>query len=321
MNRLIYQSVKIAFGVAFASIIASLIGLSYYTTAGVIALLSILDTRKQTYVTGLKRILNAAIAIILASILFTIWGHETYVLGIFLLVFIPISTLLKSTEGISISTVLVTHIYTINTINLGVVANEMFLLFIGISVAWLLNLHMPNTEGTIQNQQRAVENLMKDILHNLHLTLLNEDTDTDTKDLLADLKTQLLVGKKMAYDYNNNYILKDEPYYYDYFQMRKEQYLLLVQISKHFETIFFSVAQAKELSDLTAVIRDNLSENNDGKVKWDAANALLVRYRNSPLPTNRQEFENRAVLYQYLTDLKRFIQIKAEFISQNGSMQ
>ncbi len=321
MKQLMYQSVKIAFGVAAASILASIIGLNYYTTAGIITLLSILSTRRQTYITGLKRVASAAIAILVASGLFTLWGHETYVLGLFLLIFIPLSTLLNNTEGISVSTVLVTHIYSLRLINLSVFTNEMLLLIIGILVAWLMNLHMPNIKESIKERQLEVEGLMKEALNNLHLLLLNQTTSSDTLAILARLKESLITGKALAMDYNNNFLLRDEQYYIEYFQMRKEQYLLLKQITKHFETVFFNVSQASELSQLTSLIRDNLSECNDGTIKLNAANALLAKYKESPLPTSREEFEHRAVLYQYLADIKRFIQIKADFIAQYGTIK
>ncbi len=321
MKQVIYQSIKVAFGVAAASIMASLIGLNYYTTAGIITLLSILSTRKQTYVTGLKRILSAGIAILVASGLFTVWGHETYVLGLFLLIFIPLSTYLKNTEGISISTVLVTHIYTLKVISIPVITNEMLLLITGILIAWLMNLHMPNIEDHIKEKQLEVEGLMKEALTNLHHLLLNQPTSSNTASLLTNLKESLMTGKSLAIDYNNNFLLRDEQYYIEYFQMRKEQYLLLKQITSHFETVFFNVSQASELSDLTALVRDNLSECNDGTIKLNAANALLAKYKESPLPTSREEFEHRALLYQYLTDIKRFIQIKADFIGQYGTIK
>lgn len=41
--------------------------------------------------------------------------------------------------------------------------------------------------------------------------------------------------------------------------------------------------------------------------------ALLAYYRERPLPVNRQEFENRARLFQLLNDLSRFIALKVAF--------
>ncbi len=321
MKHLIYQSLKIAIGVVIATFIASLLGLKYSTTAGVIALLSILDTRKQTYIVGLKRILSAVIAIILSSILFNVWGHEILVLGLFLVIFIPLGTYLKSTEGLSISTVLVTHIFTIQMLNVPIILNELSLLMIGILVAWILNLHVPNIEDDIKTCQTECERLMKQTLNNLSLQLQNRGALVNKCDTLNGLKQQIDLGLSKSIDYNNNFLLKDYSYYIEYFQMRREQYHLLRQIHKHFDTVFFTASEADELSELTLKVERNLSECSDGSEKLVAANALMDKYKNSTLPQTREEFENRAILYQYLTDLIRFINIKGDFIRKYGEIR
>lgn len=321
MKHLIYNSLKLTIGIMVAIIIASVIGLQYATTAGVIALLSILNTRKQTYITGIKRIGSFMVAIIISAVLFTIWGHTLYMLALFLIIFIPVNSLLKTTEGLSISIVLISHIYTIQMINITVVINEVLLLLIGIAVAWLLNFHVPNIESHINKSQLETERLMKMAFHKFHRQLLNYCSISEHPEIISDLGKEIEFGLNKSIEYNNNYLLKDNSYYIKYFQMRHEQYLLLSQIEKHFNQVFFSAKQSEELSQLTLHIEENLSECNDGKIKLDAANKLMVEYKNSQLPKTREEFENRAVLYQYLTDLIRFIEIKSSFIHTFGTFK
>lgn len=43
---------------------------------------------------------------------------------------------------------------------------------------------------------------------------------------------------------------------------------------------------------------------------------MLNDFRNSDLPSTREEFENRAALFILLNDFTRFIQIKKEFFEQ-----
>lgn len=44
------------------------------------------------------------------------------------------------------------------------------------------------------------------------------------------------------------------------------------------------------------------------------AERIGEEYRNSELPKSREEFETRAILFDILTNLKIFLQIKREFI-------
>ena len=47
----------------------------------------------------------------------------------------------------------------------------------------------------------------------------------------------------------------------------------------------------------------------------DKLNLLRDEYKLMELPINRDEFENRALLFQFLNDLEEFLIIKKEFKS------
>ena len=222
MKLLMYRSVKIALGVIGAIFLAEAIGLMYSTTAGVIAMLSILDTRKQTLYVGFKRIWTSLMAILIVTALFAILGHTLLVFGLFLLLYVPLMTWLKASEALTVNTVLVTHIYTLQSLGVGILVNEMALTIIGVLVAWVLNIHMPNLENEIRNLQMEVEDRIKVILEQIKAKLMGQEKSVSTE-LLKELKKQLDEGTKKAYVYHNNYILKDHRYFIKYFQMRKEQ--------------------------------------------------------------------------------------------------
>jgi uncharacterized membrane protein YgaE (UPF0421/DUF939 family) len=47
---------------------------------------------------------------------------------------------------------------------------------------------------------------------------------------------------------------------------------------------------------------------------------LKNHYKESELPATREEFENRATLFQYLNDLEHFIEIKSRFMVDYGEI-
>lgn len=57
----------------------------------------------------------------------------------------------------------------------------------------------------------------------------------------------------------------------------------------------------------------NLHEDNDCKELIDKLNLLRKDYANMEMPKTRNEFENRALLFQFFNDLEDFLIIKKEF--------
>ena len=319
MKPLLYRSVKIALGVIGAIFLAEVIGLMYSTTAGVIAMLSILDTRKQTIYVGFKRIWTSLMAIIIVTGLFAMLGHNLLVFGLFLILYVPLMTWLKASEALTVNTVLVTHIYTLQSVGIHILMNEMALTIIGVLVAWILNIHMPNLENEIRTLQMEVEDQIKAILEQIKAKLKGEEKTVST-DLLKALKIQLDEGTKKAYIYHNNYILKDHRYFIKYFQMRKEQYRVLKHMDQLFQETFITVKEALPIEAFTHRLAKELNECNDGEDLLKRLKALKNHYKASELPITREEFEHRATLFQYLNDLEHFIEIKSRFMVDYGEI-
>lgn len=314
MRNLLYRAIKISIAVLLAVVIAEFLHLDYPITAGVFAMLSILDSRRQTYIVGLKRLMAAGIAIVLSFVLFHLGGFDLWILGIFVVLFVPIVTLLKVTEGLIVSTVLVTHIYALESLTIHAVANEIGLILIGVLIAWAINLHMPNVEKDIHELQLETEEQIKSILRKMSLQLINQCSIDEQHGQLVMLNQLLQEGKEKALQYNNNYMLKDYSYYIHYFQMRRQQYEVLVHMEKIFEQIFIGVPQAQALSEFTEQLALGFSEKTTGMKHLKEIESLEQIYRDSELPKTRAEFENRARLYQYLNDIKYLIEIKVDFV-------
>ena len=318
MKELIYKSVKITIGLIMAIYIADLLSLQFTTTAGVITMLSVLDTRKQTFIIGIKRISLGIVSVLISSLIFNLFGHSLISLSLFLLVFIPSLIKIKSTESLVMSTVLVTHIYSIQEVTGQIMLNEVLILLIGIVVAWILNIHMINKERDIKLAQTRTETLIREILYKMQDQLLNTCDLCQQEDLLASLDQTLTKGMNLAIEHNNNYLMKDIPYYIRYFQMRRQQYLLLSNMQKYFNRVFITQDMVKPLSDFTKKLAEEFNEFNSGEELIEETKRLLVFYREQKLPTDRKEFEHRAILFLYLYDMIHFVEIKNSFMKKHG---
>lgn len=72
--------------------------------------------------------------------------------------------------------------------------------------------------------------------------------------------------------------------------------------------------QTMMLSELTKNVALNIYVDNDCVELIEKLDLLREEYKKMDLPKNRDEFENRALLYQYLNDLEDFLVIKREYI-------
>lgn len=113
---------------------AEWLGLNYAASAAVITLLSIHDTKRETIRVMAKRMAAFLVALLLAPVCFYWLGYRPIAVGAFLLVFTPVCTLLNVQEGISVSTVLMTHFLTEGAVSAGNIINEALLLLVGTGV-------------------------------------------------------------------------------------------------------------------------------------------------------------------------------------------
>ena len=135
--------IKIAVGSVAAIFIADMLGLGYSTAAGIITLLTIQDTSRETIVISIKRIAAFLLATALSYVIFHLFGYHVFSYGIFLFLFIACCIPLRLGEAVSVNAVLATHYLLEQDMSLPLIRNETMLLFIGTGIGVILNLYMP----------------------------------------------------------------------------------------------------------------------------------------------------------------------------------
>lgn len=305
------KTLKIAIGSMLAIIIAQALNIAYSTSAGVITLLSIQNTKKETIYVALKRGGSFFLAIFIAIITFSLLGYSPISFCVFLLFFVAISYKLELGDGISINVVLMTHLLVEKSISFSWIINEAGLFVIGSSIGILLNLYMPSSKAVVVEFQRKVEEKSRRILENISRKINGEEIEEkeDINQLFKILKT----AKKKAYENMNNTFAGDTQYYIDYIDMRKSQTKILKKIYGNLELLTMVPNQGKRISEFILRISETYHEHNNGKKLLKQLNELKIHMKNEPLPKDREEFENRAILFVVLSDLERFLELKVEF--------
>mgnify|MGYP005755680275 FL=1 len=308
-----YRTLKTVISAVCAMYIAYFIGLPSYTPAGLIAIISVQNTTKKSLDYAVQRFIAAFVGLLLAAVTFYFFGFEIWAIGLFMLVWIPTAVRLKVTEGIVVTVVGVSRVYTVESISFETLSTEILNLFIGITVALIANLYMPNVETEIKKTIAAVEENYRKILNMMARTLRKEQENFEMG--LFDDTTELLKkGRNQANLNVQNTIMNADTYYVSYFSMRKKQFEILKHIVEELHNVHKNFEQVDMIADFLDRTAECLGEKNNGQWILMDLRALKGSFKEMALPETREEFETRAVLYNVLVEIERFIQTKLSFV-------
>jgi len=313
MNFIQSKTVKIALAATIAVLISTYLDLDFGVTSGIIAILSIQDTKKEALLVGGKRIIAASIAILLSFALYVLLGNNPIIFGLFLLIFIPITNVIKTSEGMVVGAVLSTHLLISTNINISWIINEVKLTIIGIGVAMIFNLYAKSLEENFEKNKEDIEEKYRLILSDMATSLVTQAVPIHDQEILLGIEKLIKTTKVMAQIINNNHLFKHSNYYVGYIDMRLTQLDAIKRMKRHFSRVYMTYEQTRLLSEFTNEVAINIHEDNDCIELICKLDLLRKYYGMMQLPKNRDEFENRALLFQFLNDLEDFLITKKEF--------
>ncbi|HFI0167009.1 TPA: aromatic acid exporter family protein [Streptococcus suis] len=306
------RTIKLIFATVLAIYLATALGLSYATAAGIIAILSVLDTRKSSFKMARDRLFSTLLALSIAVLTFALFGFGIWTLGIYLALYVPLAYRFNWEAGIAPSTVLVTHLLLEQDISLIFLGNELTLFLIGAGLALLFNLYMPSQEKKIQAYHDQVEDLLKQILLRFEAFLLNGDGRNEAE-LITQLDQILEQALKVVYLDRHNQLFQQTNYQVHYFEMRAAQNKILRTMAGNINKCLLEGRENVILSSLFERAAQQLSRENSAKELLLDIELFHATFRERPLPQTREEFETRATLFQLLHDMEAFIRLKVDF--------
>lgn len=309
---------KIAVGAGLAIVLAEQAGLNYSASAGVITLLSIQDTKKETIRVMALRLCSFGLALALSAACFSLFGYGAAAIGVFLLLFSGASLMLRMQEGISVNTVLMTHFMAEQSMSARNIVNELAILAIGAGIGVILNLYIPGKEKQIRAGQREIENRMKEILKTMAklLAAAAEASAESLQNSLAILNGTLKQGEKHAYEEMENKLLTETRYYLRYMNMRRVQSSVLKRIAEDIGHLQMLPPQSDEIAGFMERISASFHEHNNAVELLEDLECVKASMRKQALPGTREEFESRAILYRILLELEQFLEIKKAFVEE-----
>lgn len=307
------KALKIAGGGVAAILLAEALGLQNAASAGIITLLTVQNTRRETVMSSVRRFAGFGIMTLLSLPIYHFCGTAPWSFGIVLLLLLLLCYAFRMDDATPINAVMATHYMFAGGVSIGMVGNEILLLVIGSGIGVCLNWFMPRNLKKIHEMQRQLDEEIRGILERMSVRLLEADhTGYDdscfarTERLSEELRREIDL-------FLQNQTWQDDIYFMRYTAMRREQCRVLQVMYRQLLRLNQIPEQATPLSAFLKEIAQHFHEGNDCTALLEQLEEQLTAYRRDALPETRAAFENRAILYSILTELRSFLEIKQRF--------
>lgn len=307
-----FMAAKLSFGCIVSILIAYELGLKYNTTAGVITILSIQNTKAETLKNALRRLMAFIVAMAVAKVSFSAFGYTTFGFGAFLFVYVFFCISIGWEIAMSVNTVLASHLLAEQAVSWDMLGNETLLLIIGTAVGIVMNLHLRQDKKTMRLRMRLMDEEIKNILR-LMAQSIKKKTPPLEEEHFYRLEQLVFRAQQVALKNYKNTFVRHTTFYVKYLEMRKEQTEILYEMHRKIRNIEMTPVQAGRIADFLEKVSDEYEEKNQVKELLEQLDALFFHMQKEELPTKRREFESRAVLYVFMLDIREFLKIKHAF--------
>ena len=315
-----YRTIKTAVGAGLAIWIASLLDLEFATFAAIIVIMCIEKTKKKTLITIKDKFFASLLSLFLGALCFEVLGYYPIVFSLFILLFVPILVRFRIQGGFVTSMVVVLHVYAVENANSAMFLNELYIIFIGMGIALLVNSFMPNFKQDIEIFKKEIEQKFEIILFEFSAHLRDSERNWDGKEIL-EVEDLINQSKSIGIQDVENHLLRKQNKDYYYLEMREDQLELLKHMMK-IVAIFSSSNLDVKQKEMLAEFLENLSENvhsgDTTDISLNELEELNALIRKMDLPRTREEFEVRANLFYLTFEMKNYLNIKKKLFEKRS---
>ena len=314
MKSILTNTVKITAASVLAILCAQILKLDFAVSAGIVAILSVQPTKKETIRTALVRFLAFAIALAISITLFNCLGFTVPVFFLYLLIFILVCQWRKWISAMAMDSVLISHFLSFGKTGAVEIKNEVLLFVLGVGFGILVNLLLHKKTDYIEDLKNKTDGQIKLALHRMALRIQNPSLEDYDGSCFASLNQSLFTAKKQAEENFNNQFTKKDTFDFRYLEMRENQTKILYEMYKAASSITTVPGTAGLLADFLEKVSTEYHKDNDVKSLLEELAAIHEKMKGVPLPQSRIEFEDRANLFILMERLKEFLQIKKDFV-------
>lgn len=310
----IFNAIKIATAAIGAIFCAELLALDFAISAGIVAILSVAATKKETFKTAGNRFRAFGVALFLSFICFSLVGYTTEGFFLYLFFFILICQWRGWASAMAMNSVLISHFLTFGIMDQYSLLNEILLYLIGTSFGVIVNLHLHENIHFMEKMEEETDEQIKSILSQMAGMVTDPSLPDDTDACFVKIRLSLRRANEIAEINFQNKLRKTDTYDIRYIDLRAKQVHILYNIYKRIKKIQSAPVTAEAVGRFLRHISESFHKNNRADEYLERFRGLQVLLEESPLPVTRKEFEDRAELYGILGDIEEFMMAKKDFL-------
>ncbi len=312
----IFKAFKIALAAVLSILTANLLGLNYAITAGIITVLSIQNTKRETLQTARDRGLAFLCALMLSYVCFRWLDFSVTAFIVYLFLFALLCLSAGWGQALAMDSVLISHFLTEQRFDRAMLVNELLVFVIGTFYGILINLHLRKKEVEFDRLSRQVDDEIKGIIHRMAENIRREDKTNYNSDCFVRLEDKLHLAKECALRNWNNTLWSQSAYELDYIRMRENQSRVLKNIYDSIVRITMLPSQTMKVAAFFEEIEAQYHRDNNVEKLLELLEKMLSDMKLEALPQSREEFEARALLFYTLMQLEEFLILKNRFVAK-----
>lgn len=316
VTGILVQAIKIMLGSSISMFVAMQLNLEFATSAGIIALLTILTTKLETLRLSWYRLITYGVTVLLSWIIFQHIGSIWVAYGVFIFIVVFLSDLVGWRATVSVNAVIGTHFLSTLNFTVDFMINELMIVLIGISAAIILNIFNVNSysEKRLNHNMEYTELQLKYILEEMSKYLAGERKECSLWGEINGLEANVEHFIEQACEYNNNTFKKEGDYYIHYFEMRMMQVGILHNLHYELRRMEMLPLEARVVSEYIMELRTHVLELNNPREQIEELKCIINKILNQELPKTKKEFEGSVKIYHLLMDLEEFLVLKMRFV-------
>lgn len=312
------QAMKIVVAAVVAILIASALQLDFAISAGIVTILTIQPTKKETIRIALGRLCAFVIALLIAFGSFWSFGYNLKGFFVYLLIYITICQFFSWNSAMAMNSVLISHFVTFGVMNPETLWNESLIFVVGVGCGIAANLHLRKQTEYIERLKNQTDAQIVKIVKRMSERIMDKDISDYNGHCFRLLREQIREAQNAAKENYNNQFGTGDRFDMEYIAMRERQCQVLFEMYKSVRELDTSPSTAGAIADFLKNMAEVYDRENDCNQLMSDFNRLEEYMRNQPLPTTRKEFEDRARLFGLMRSMEEFIEIKRTFTKNSA---
>ncbi|MBO6206339.1 MAG: hypothetical protein J6O73_05310 [Lachnospiraceae bacterium] len=312
------HALKVTLTAIVTILIAEGMHLQFSVSAGIVAILSVAFTKRETIKTARDRFAAFTAALVIAALCFYMIGFDLYGFFVYLLLFILLCQFMGWNSAMAMDSVLISHFLTFQNMEPASLSNEVMLFLIGVGGGIIANLFLHKDAYYMKQMRQETDELMKHALHRMSLRIMDPDLEGYDGSCFDTLNRTIDEAYALARLNYLNQVSKEDTKDMEYISMREKQADTLYEMYKHIRQINTVPVTAEILSAFFEKVSEQYSMENTVEDLLKDFEKLNAEMQERPLPAERHEFEDRARLFAIMRGMEEFLKIKKEYVVSSG---